>query len=107
MVFNFHYCAGKLKSVSLFKVKDCCKSKGKANKCCKNKTVVLKVKDSHENAAKQLLPNKPISDTQLAIVPVNTETPKIFALEYNTFISNAPPHFSSTPTYLLNKVFRI
>lgn len=51
---GFHYCNGKLKSVS-FKSSEkekgcCCGKKGKKGKkdCCKNKTVYIKIKDNQK-----------------------------------------------------------
>ncbi len=52
MILNFHYCGGKIKSISLFSSSDevgCCGSKMKSKNCCKDKTAYVKVKDNHNS----------------------------------------------------------
>ncbi|MEO0038276.1 MAG: hypothetical protein RIQ59_1487 [Bacteroidota bacterium] len=41
-----HYCCGKLKSISLFTPKSCCKSEKQSNGCCHNKTTFFKLKET-------------------------------------------------------------
>ncbi len=108
LMFNLHYCGGKLKTVSLsVNHKDCCKSqKGKA-KCCNNKTLICKISDNQEALSHTVLPTPPVKDLVFQKFYVSNEFPIFFQLEHQSFLSDSPPGISKNPSYLLNRVIRI
>ncbi|PBQ32772.1 hypothetical protein CNR22_13645 [Sphingobacteriaceae bacterium] len=106
---NFHFCAGKLKSISLFQSKEdgCCGNKKKSKGCCKEKTVVYKIKDSHKAVSNPIVPNEIVKDfhswyTSLDFT-VNRPSLELHALPD----CNAPPFAYPEPVYLLNRNLRI
>lgn len=106
---NLHYCAGKLKGVSIYKSdKDkCCGNKKKSMGCCKEKSLAYKIKDNHQSAAKTILPNTPVKQllANYIILDFTTERPSI---DLHTVPDcNAPPFLDPEPVYLLNRNFRI
>jgi len=106
---NLHYCAGKLKGVSLLQSdKDnCCGNKKKSKGCCNEKSLVYKIKDNHQSAAKTILPNTPVKQFVCAYISLDfiIERPSIDL--YTVPDCNAPPFLDPEPVYLLNRNFRI
>lgn len=106
---NLHYCAGKLKGISFFQTKEdgCCGNKKKSKGCCKEKTLVYKVKDNHKAVDKTILPNTSVKQfvANYVILDFTCNNPSIelFALPD----CNAPPFLDPKPVYLLNRNFRI
>jgi hypothetical protein len=106
---SLHYCAGKFKGISLFESKEdnCCGSKKRSKGCCKEKSVVYKVKDNHQSTGKIILPNSQAKHlfTALVITDLKVQKPNIdlFAVPE----SNAPPFNDPDPVYLLNRNLRI
>lgn len=87
--------------------KGCCGSKKKSKGCCKEKSVLLKVKGDHQLASKVLLPScsaKNLLDN-LLITNIRIQSPivNVFAVPD----CNAPPFHNPDPVYLLNRNFRI
>ncbi len=106
---SLHYCAGKLKGMSLLQLEkdNCCGSKKKSMGCCKDKTLSYKVKDNHQAVATVIVPDKSLTPF---IYPSYTETtlfvkPSIEIYTLPDF--HAPPYQSANPVYLLNRTFRI
>lgn len=106
---SLHYCAGKLKGISFVQNKEdsCCGSKKRSKGCCKEKTVVYKIKDNHESASKIVAPNMSAKNlfAVFAITEFKLHRPVIDL--YAVPESNAPPFDNPEPTYLLNRNFRI
>ena len=106
---NFHYCGGKLKGISLFLKgeESCCGTKKKSKGCCKEKSLVFKVKTAHHSTSKVILPS-PQSEQFFAMFEINDfkiQSPIIDLIGVPE--CNAPPFYDSDPVYLLNKNFRI
>ena len=107
LVINFHYCGGKLKKISWIEHKDCCcGSKKKAKGCCKEKTVICKVKDSQKPASKTIVPgnaSKQITAGYIVLHFLMNNTPDIQTLpDYHP-----PGNRYTDPVFLLNRNFRI
>lgn len=110
---NMHFCGGELDSVSLFwgentgKAKCGCGSK-EMKDCCKDKQMVLKVKDSHKGSAFH------INFSQLFAAHIVPAIPSFELQSYITVFQrigavfyNGPPGPSGQGILLLNCVFRI
>ena len=110
MVLKAHYCAGKLKSISLThsdEARCCGKKKMKSKNCCKEKSFVYKVKDNQESGGKYFSFK---NSTNFSLLYHNSSS---LCLEQNTgnviFIPvfHRPPDIGGSPSYLVNGVFRI
>lgn len=112
LALSLHFCGGKLANVQLFSNEIACKlckdipaEKLKDDGCCKNTQVTVKVKDSHQTAAKVEMPK--LFSIQLFIHPPVLEfltnvTPAFFSK-----ISNkAPPLSSRIALHVFNCIFR-
>ena len=106
---NLHYCGGKVKSISLFHTdeKDCCGTKMKNPNCCKDKSVVYKVKETQNNPTKIIVKKNSENPFQflyisalLSIISGNTAFITIPSLK-------EPPDIVYTKTYLVNCAFLI
>jgi len=109
---SLHFCGGKLEQVKLFSSASSCKfcvdipaEKIKDDGCCKNTQVTVKVKDSHQTAAKVEMPK--LFSIQLFLHPpviefISNITPVFFSK-----ISNkAPPLSSRVALHVFNCIFR-
>lgn len=112
LTFNVHYCGGKLSSVKLAlssSKNTCgCSSKKKDKGCCKDKQVVLKVKESHK-----------IPSTEIALKTFSTKllVSVLYSFNWNIALpepsqlknlyAHAPPDEPSKELFLLNCVFLI
>lgn len=106
---SLHYCAGKLKSVSLFQNMDggCCGSTKKSMDCCKDRSLVYKVSDKHQASAKILIP---VVSAQSLIAAQDTPDLRIQCVAPEATllpVSHAPPFPNPEPVYLLHRNFRI
>jgi len=112
LALSLHFCGGKLENVKLFSNEVSCKfcadipaEKIKDDGCCKNTQVTVKVKDSHQTAAKVEMPK--LFSIQLFIHPpvlefISNITPAFFSK-----ISNkAPPLSSRVTLHIFNCIFR-
>jgi len=106
---NLHYCAGKLKGISLTESREdgCCGSKKRSKGCCKEKSLAYKVKDNHQSAAKVLLPGSSTKHLLTAASFSDLRIRKPLASFVTIPESNAPPFDDPDPVYLLNRNFRI
>ncbi|MBS1524165.1 MAG: hypothetical protein JST19_00865 [Bacteroidetes bacterium] len=105
---NMHYCFGELASVKIdAPAKTCSKSLFTAKKkCCRDKRIEVKVKDSHEPSAKSSV-SKIFNEELLFIVASNwnfsAPTHYLAASSY----TKPPGALSTGPVYLANRNFRI
>ena len=106
---NLHYCAGKLKGVSLLQSeKDgCCGTKKKSKGCCKEKTFAYKIKDNHKSTAKVIIPNTSVKQFLAFYIALDFTNEKSFIDLCKVPDCNAPPFLDPEPVFLLNRNFRI
>lgn len=105
--FSLHYCGGKLKSISLYASaeKTCCGSKKKSKGCCKDKTTLLKVEDSHQlvKVAKVTTPTVKYVHSFSVQLLFN-----VFPADLNTDSDfHLPPVLYDNPLYLKHRVLII
>ena len=107
--FSLHFCGGKFKGISLTQRGEagCCGSKKKSMGCCKEKSVVLKVKTDHQATSKVLIPDSPSKHLFAAFVVTDFKIQNPVIDLFAVPECNAPPFYDSDPVYLLNKNFRI
>ncbi|MBS1650615.1 MAG: hypothetical protein JSU07_01270 [Bacteroidetes bacterium] len=110
MNIQFHYCGGKIKSISLFhhgdSEKGCCGKKMKKDRCCNDKTTSFKLKDSHDYSPSSKVPPSFIKCV-VSNIPLFTFT---FVYSDKSFIipdCHAPPVLYDNPLYLRNRVLLI
>lgn len=105
---NIHYCGGKLKKISLAQNEGCCCGPKKKTKgCCKEKTLICKIKDNQKTTRQIAIPTN--SREQIKVIWIvfdffiysYTDIPKI-ALD-----DSPPPNCYSDPVFILNRNFRI
>ncbi len=108
LAMNFHFCGGKLKNISFFQdnEKGCCGTKKKSMGCCKNHSLVYKIKDKHNPVT---IIKTPQISFQLIFVTshqltFNTETKDKETISSSHF---KPPVFYDNPIYLKHRVFII
>jgi len=105
-----HFCGGKLASVSILfnSLSSCpCGEKAMKKNCCKDKTIVLKLKDS-QNFSKKIAIN--FSQTfkfLVDIFPGYSHSFVTVAFQRHIPFDHPPPLQKSKPLYLLNRVFLI
>jgi len=108
LVFHFHYCGSKLKTISLNSKHDeegCCGSKKKSKRCCQEKAASIKIKDSHHHITHQKVP----SSFQVNDFCFNT-TLFNFAKRIGLTIApnyHAPPITNHTPIFIYIRVLLI
>ena len=97
------YCCGKLKSVTVTIGRETANRTDDG--CCKTRYQSFKVKDHHVNTAVVSLPQKNCIDLLpvLSFFEVQPESLKID----RTNSSHDPPGKQTTPSYILNRIFRI
>ncbi len=108
LAMNFHFCGGKLKNISFLQdnEKGCCGSKKKSMGCCKNHSLVYKIKDKHSPVTSLKTPQ--INSKLLFIIPFQFTF--IFETKIEETISSfhfKPPVLYDNPIYLNNKVLII
>lgn len=108
IVFNVHYCRGKISSVKVdLLAKNLCGCKKKETKkgCCKTEHKLVKLEDNHKASAAHFA-----CDVPVAILPTTTHNFNSI-LNYNNtitaFNSLPPPTLSQEAIYKRNCVFRI
>lgn len=105
---NLHYCGSKFVSASLTHSDEskCCRAKMKKKGCCKEKSVVYKVKTSQDSGNKIFSLKNTAKKTDLfytaAILTVGFKKQISFNVE-----TEPPPNTGLRYTYLVNRVFRI
>jgi hypothetical protein len=105
---NLHYCFNRVRSVTIdAPAKSCAKSLAASKmKCCHDKRIEVKVKDSHQPAAKSSV-SKIFNEELLFMVTQNIT----FSLpsHYITVVSyRGPPRaLGQQPVYLTNRNFRV
>ena len=108
ITLSLHYCGGKLKSVSLFSNNEegCCGSKKKSKGCCKNKTTVIKVKDSHQLNKVAKINVTYITFVNVAYTQVSFNF-SCFSKAYTASNYYEPPVLYDNPLYLKHRVLII
>ena len=109
LAISTFYCCGKYKESYIFKA-NVLSNKCKGNKlpgCCKTKTVLVKVKDSHSPAQELKFAPNNFTLQLFAIAVVSVQS--LFNSEESTTFAfiHAPPFKSKSPVYLSNNNFRI
>ena len=106
---NFHYCGGKLKSISFFETDeaDCCGlGMEKKKNCCKEKSLNYQVKaDQNSNHSAALKIELKKVDFTVVFTPVFNSY--VADISYAVPDFHAPPDIGFSNTYLVNGVFRI
>ena len=109
VTFNLHYCGGKFKHIAFFNNNDtdgCCGSKKKSKGCCKDKTTVIKVEDSHQSIKLAQL-NEPT----IHFIAILSSQLLFNLLDCNLIKStsnyHAPPVLFDNPLYLKHRVLLI
>jgi hypothetical protein len=110
MKINVHYCGGKLKLLSFACIDEqdqCCGKKMKRKNCCKDKTAVLKVDDTHKSTQSLKVPIPAFQPLDIAIhvLPLN------FYSHFNALhirvSRDDPPDINGPDIYVRNQVFLI
>jgi hypothetical protein len=106
---NLHYCGGKLKGISLThsdEAKCCGKKKMKNKNCCKERSIVYKVKDNQGSGNKIVFPSQ---NTELFFIPRYTLNNLIISDSNKPLavLIDEPPDIKNSSSYLVNGVFRI
>lgn len=112
LALSLHFCGGKLENVKLFGNEVSCKfcadipaEKIKDDGCCKNTNVTVKVKDSHQTAAKIGLPK--LFPIQLFLPsPVLEFLSNISPAFFSKITNKAPPLSLGVALHVFNCVFR-
>ncbi len=109
VTLNYHYCGGKLKSISLYTKKGCCGEKsGEMKGCCENKTITKKIEEKHKGTSALDVPKTSFQD--LFIVPANNALLCFTVPPVNTNLSfniHAPPDIKTVDTWLLTRTILI
>ncbi|WP_443937269.1 HYC_CC_PP family protein [Pedobacter sp. MW01-1-1] len=109
---SLHFCGGKLENVQLFSHAVSCKlckdipaEKIKDDGCCKNTSVTVKVKDSHQTQIQSKLPK--LFSIELFFRPVFFNIVQKLRSAFLTQFSNkAPPLSARLALHLFNCIFR-
>jgi len=107
---NMHFCGGKLSAVKLIEQARCGACKGenkvkKAHDCCKDTSVDVKVKDSHEAGLKVKLPQN--FSLELFLGPALSQSIKgTFSRLFRKAENKAPPLSAVVALHLYHCVFR-
>ncbi|MCZ4224132.1 HYC_CC_PP family protein [Pedobacter rhodius] len=112
LALSLHFCGGKLENVKLFSNEVSCKfcaavpaEKIKDDGCCKNTQVTVKVKDSHQTAAKIEMPK--LFSIQLFLHPPVLEFLSNISPAFFSKITNkAPPLSARVALHVFNCIFR-
>jgi hypothetical protein len=105
---NIHYCGGKIKNFSLSHTdeKDCCGTKmKKKDGCCKEKSVVYKVKETQNNSSKTISFNNNASFLFASFIEYKSIKINAYLISVSSF--KEPPDIVYNDTYLVNRVFLI
>jgi hypothetical protein len=105
---NLHYCGKLLTAVNInAPVKGCNNPMAAKMKCCKDKRLVVKIKDAHQTVTTCVLAR--LSGFEIAKLPfadISFYNPSVLIL--NAFDRGPPdPPLSSTPVFIKNCTFRI
>lgn len=107
--FSFHYCKGKMNSISFAwkKNEDCCGKKKMTKKnCCKEKTSVLKINDSQYSSTSLKTPTTSIKTIDACFAQVNINLNKNVGIKICSTV-HAPPDIYQNPIYLQYRVLTI
>lgn len=107
---NMHFCGGKLASVKLIESAKCAACKGgnkikKAHDCCKDTSVDVKVKDSHEAGFKVKLPGNFSLELFMGAV-LDKAAYLDFGRLFRKLDNKAPPRSAVVALHLYHCVFR-
>lgn len=107
IVFNVHYCRGKISSVKvdlLAKNLCGCKKKETNKGCCKTEHKLVKLEDTHKAAATNYSCEIPVAE--LANHFYTAQSPLVYT-EAITVYNNLPPPIAEEAIYKRIRVFRI
>lgn len=104
---NLHYCFNQLTSFGIDSPsKGCIKERQTKNmKCCKDKRLVVKVKDAHESGSISIIEN--ITSFILPKIQFSDIPPGVPDAAFSSFVDRGPPPFPDVTIYLRNRNFRI
>ena len=110
MAFTFHFCKGKINSISLAfgqKHEGCCgKKKMTKKKCCDEKTAILKINDTQHSSENLKTPLANIYTIDASFAQLHFNLTK--SLEATTASSiHAPPDIYQNPIYLQFRILII
>ena len=108
IVFNVHYCMGKINSVKVdLLVKNICScgSKKETKGCCKTEHKFIKIEDNHQASFADVVFQSPVQNIPIIYNLINT--PLMQINEINTFNNHSPPLLSKQYSYIRNCVFLI
>lgn len=110
MAFNFHFCKGKINSVSLAfgqKHEGCCgKKKMTKKKCCDEKIAILKINDTQYSSTSLKTPTTSVKTIDACFAQFNFNLSK--SLETKIISSvHAPPDIYQNPIYLQYRILII
>lgn len=103
---KFHYCGGKIKSVSFAGMHDdekgCCGKKMKSKKCCHDKSTSIKLKETHNYTPVLSTPKNFVSSSVIE----SCVSQLLFSIDIDEPILpdyHAPPILYDNPLFLKNK----
>ena len=108
IVFNVHYCLGKISSVKIDLLANnlCgCGSKKESKGCCKTEHKFIKIEDNHQASFIDVVFQSPVQKIPSIYNFINT--PLIQKNEVNTFNTHSPPLLSKRYSYIRNCIFLI
>ena len=108
MALNLHFCGQRLANVQVnaLQAKSCCaKMAGSEDKCCKNKTLKIKISAQQEAASSTKIPQ--ISSIQVFNLAGKWQAGYTAIPDFQNFISPIKPPPQRVPIGLKNCVFRI
>lgn len=105
---NMHFCAGKLKTISLMHEDDCCcGSKKKTKGCCEEKTIVCKINDNQKLDSKTTVPDISVKELSAYFVLLHFLVPQNLSVDHIIPPDTSPPYLFSDQHFLVNRNFRI
>lgn len=110
VAFNFHYCKGKINSISLAfgqKHDGCCGKKKMTKKnCCKEKTAVLKINDTQYSSTSLKTPTTSINTIDAGFSQISFHLNNSFETKAISRV-DAPPDIYRNPIYLQYRILII
>lgn len=105
---NMHFCAGKLKTISLTHEDDCCcGSKKKTKGCCEEKTIVCKINDNQKLGSKTTIPDISMKEISATCIVLSHFALQIAPIDHIIPPDTSPPYLFSDQHFLVHKNFRI
>lgn len=107
IVFNVHYCMGKISSVKVdLLAKNLCGCGKKESKgCCKTEHKLVKLEDNHKASLASFICEAPVAIVNHSFYINNTPIQSLNKIEL--FNNHSPPIIANQAIYISNCVFRI